>query len=218
MEIILIYAIIQLLTTAYGIAVIESVKPKIEKKIYDEGYVVNKNSLYKFNSTISDILHGFIPFYYLTKAIKLITTNNAIEYEAMKEIKKGKYINPNEIKKTEIINIPSEEEKVEVKEKIEFEKEKYTARKNNYVLYDTYDSPVSYKEEISSEENSLTPFSNDSKVIQNVIVRNNPTNSDIAKAISLLDENELEILNNNIKALIEIKKRKNTYKLEKDVA
>ena len=56
MEIILIYAIIQLLTTAYGIAVIESVKPKIEKKIYDEGYVVNKNSLYKFNSTISDIL------------------------------------------------------------------------------------------------------------------------------------------------------------------
>ena len=136
----------------------------------------------------------------------------------MKEIKKGKYINPNEIKKTEIINIPSEEEKVEVEEKIEFEKEKYTARKNNYVLYDTYDSPVSYKEEISSEENSLTPFSNDSKIIQNVIVRNNPTNSDIAKAISLLDENELEILNNNIKALIEIKKRKNTYKLEKDVA
>ena len=62
---ILVYVITQLVTTAYGLAVIESVKPFVEKQLRDIGYHRNKNSLYNFNNTFTNILKGFIPFYYL---------------------------------------------------------------------------------------------------------------------------------------------------------
>ena len=54
-NIMLVYIVTQLLSTAYGIAVIESVKPVIEKSLEDKGYVLrNKNSLYRFNNKISN--------------------------------------------------------------------------------------------------------------------------------------------------------------------
>ena len=55
-NIMLVYIVTQLLSTAYGIAVIESVKPVIEKSLEDKGYVLrNKNSLYRFNNKISNV-------------------------------------------------------------------------------------------------------------------------------------------------------------------
>ena len=47
-NLILAFIIAQLISTAYGLAVIGSVRPIIEKKLKDEGYVLkNKNSMYK---------------------------------------------------------------------------------------------------------------------------------------------------------------------------
>ena len=49
-NVIIAFIVAQLLSTAYGLAVIGSVKPIIEKKLKDQGYVLkNKNSMYKFN-------------------------------------------------------------------------------------------------------------------------------------------------------------------------
>ena len=42
-KVIIIYAIVQLMSTAYGLAVIESIRPMVEKKLKDQGYIQNKN-------------------------------------------------------------------------------------------------------------------------------------------------------------------------------
>ena len=74
-NVILVYIITQLISTAYGLAVIGSVKPLVEERLRDKGYVLkNKNSLYKFNEGLGDFFRGFIPFYYAAKAILLVPT------------------------------------------------------------------------------------------------------------------------------------------------
>lgn len=223
-NIILIYIVTQLLSTAYGVAVIESVKPVIEKSLEDKGYVLkNKNSLYKFNNKITNILKGFIPFYYAIKATKLVKGKNAIERAVNDEINNGKYITEEQFRQ---MIIEDEERKrnqiVDVKEpEIIFEKpEKYTARKNDYAVYDTYETPIEYITHISesTEELSLTPFMNDSKVVEHVMVKSDVTKEDIAKAIGELDAYELELLIDKINALAQIKRNKGSLVLEKDVA
>lgn len=223
-NIILIYIVTQLLSTAYGVAVIESVRPVIEKSLEDRGYVLkNKNSLYKFNNKITNILKGFIPFYYAIKATKLVKGKNAIERAVNDEINNGKYITEEQFRQ---MIIEDEERKrnqvVDVKEpEIIFEKpEKYTARKNDYAVYDTYETPIEYITHISesTEELSLTPFMNDSKVVEHVMVKNDITKEDIAKAIGELDAYELELLVDKINALAQIKRNKGSLVLEKDVA
>lgn len=223
-NIILIYIVTQLLSTAYGVAVIESVRPVIEKSLEDRGYVLkNKNSLYKFNNKITNILKGFIPFYYAIKATKLVKGKNAIERAVNDEINNGKYITEEQFRQ---MIIEDEERKrnqvVDVKEpEIIFEKpEKYTARKNDYAVYDTYETPIEYITHISesTEELSLTPFMNDSKVVEHVMVKNDVTKEDIAKAIGELDAYELELLVDKINALAQIKRNKGSLVLEKDVA
>ena len=66
-EFILGYIIVQLFSTAFGLAVIESVRPLVIQTLEREGYIKNKNSLYNFSYTLINILKGFIPFYYLLK-------------------------------------------------------------------------------------------------------------------------------------------------------
>ena len=111
---------------------------------------------------------------------------------------------------------------VDVKEpEIVFEKpEKYTARKNDYAVYDTYETPIEYITHVSesTDELSLTPFMNDSKVVEHVMVKDEVTKEDIAKAITELDAYELELLKDKIAALAEIKRKKGSLVLEKDVA
>ena len=196
-NIMLVYIVTQLLSTAYGIAVIESVKPVIEKSLEDKGYVLrNKNSLYRFNNKISNILKVFIPFYYAVKATKLVRGKNAIERAVNNEINSGEYITEEQMRQM----ILDEEERkrnqvVDVKEpEIVFEKpEKYTARKNDYAVYDTYETPIEYITHVSesTDELSLTPFMNDSKVVEHVMVKDDVTKEDIAKAITELDAYEL---------------------------
>ena len=223
-NIMLVYIVTQLLSTAYGIAVIESVKPVIEKSLEDKGYVLrNKNSLYRFNNKISNILKGFIPFYYAVKATKLVRGKNAIERAVNNEINSGEYNTEEQMRQM----ILDEEERkrnqvVDVKEpEIVFEKpEKYTARKNDYAVYDTYETPIEYITHVSesTDELSLTPFMNDSKVVEHVMVKDEVTKEDIAKAITELDAYELELLKDKIAALAEIKRKKGSLVLEKDVA
>ena len=111
---------------------------------------------------------------------------------------------------------------VDVKEpEIVFEKpEKYTARKNDYAVYDTYETPIEYITHVSesTDELSLTPFMNDSKVVEHVMVKDEVTKEDIAKAITELDAYELELLKDKIATLAEIKRKKGSLVLEKDVA
>ena len=62
----LIYIVAQLMTTAFGLAVIDKVQTTINARLHEKGYVLkNKNSLYNFNDGLLAFAKGFIPFYYL---------------------------------------------------------------------------------------------------------------------------------------------------------
>ena len=62
----LIYIVTQLMTTAFGLAVIDKVQTTISARLHEKGYVLkNKNSLYNFNDGLIAFAKGFIPFYYL---------------------------------------------------------------------------------------------------------------------------------------------------------
>lgn len=212
----LTYIVTQLLTTAFGLAVIDRVQTVIKTRLKEQGYVLkNKNSLYNFNDGMIAFLKGFIPFYYLYKALTLTSTPDAIEKEVEKGIASGKYKQLHQEEKVEeippVINIDNE---------ITFEKpEKYTARKNDLSLYDTYITPIEYvtKEETQEENLSLTPFTNENKTVEHVMIKENVTKSDIAKAIGELSVEELEALNTTILTLTQIKKNNMQLSL-KDVA
>ena len=211
----LFYIISQLVTNAYAFAVIESVKPLVVKELHNRGYVKNKNSLYNFNYTFSNILRGFIPFYYLRKAIKLVKTNGNIDAQADELIEKGKYVLDNE----EVIEVKTDEPIKE--EDLSFvESEKYVARKNNYSLYETYETPINYETRESTIDDNLqiTPFIEEEKIVKEPIIKNDVTNEDIAKAICELDSDELKELIDKIQTLQLIKSKNKELKLEKDIA
>ena len=213
----LIYIVAQLMTKAFGLAVIDKVQTTINARLHDKGYVLkNKNSLYNFNDGLIAFAKGFIPFYYLKKALDLTSGENAIEKEVERVISSGKYMNINQ-----------EEEKVEeyipqvtLQEDIQFEKpERYQARRNDLTLYDTYVTPIEYvtKEEKDQTKLSLTPFTGDNKVVEQVMVTSPVSKNDIARAIGELSVEELEALSNTITTLTQIK-RKNRQLSLKDVA
>ena len=213
----LIYIVAQLMTTAFGLAVIDKVQTTINARLHKKGYVLkNKNSLYNFNDGLIAFAKGFIPFYYLKKALDLTSGENAIEKEVERVISSGKYMNINQ-----------EEEKVEeyipqvtLQEDIQFEKpERYQARRNDLTLYDTYVTPIEYvtKEEKDQTKLSLTPFTGDNKVVEQVMVTSPVSKNDIARAIGELSVEELEALSNTITTLTQIK-RKNRQLSLKDVA
>lgn len=213
----LLYIISQLISTAYGLAVIESLNPIIKNQLTDKGYIEkNKNSLYNYNDRISNILKGFIPFYYAIKAVNLIKTPNPIDNEVNRMIKSGRYISKEDLllkeNKEKNEHIISEPE-------IVFEKpEKYVARKNDNSLYDTYITPVEYViNEVSKEELQLTPFEDPNRIVEHVMIKSEVTTEDIAKAISQLDADELGALNTTIANLKEIKNQNKVLEL-KDVA
>ena len=225
-KVIIVYAIIQLLTTAFGLSVIESVKPVVKTKLASDGYVVkSKNSLYEFNDKISKVLMGFIPGYYFIKALSLIGDKKVVDKQAKAEIENGNYIRESEVPEVQVID---EELKSDIKlnpeTSIIFEKpEKYKAKKNDVSLYNTYETPIEYiTREISKEEEkdfNISPFDSADKVVQHVVVKSEVTNADISRAISNLSVEELDDLANKIVSLADYKKRKkDEYKLEKEVA
>ena len=221
-NVILVFIIAQLISTAYGLAVIGSVKPIIEKKLKDEGYVLkNKNSMYKFNENLGKFFKGFIPFYYAIKAISLVQGKDPINEAARKEIENGEYITEEEREaqrqKEEFLKTASLAKPIEPE--IVFEKpEKYTARKNDYTLYDAYETPVEYITRETTKEDSLeiTPYA-DGKYIVPEAKEAEISKSDIAKAIAELDSYELYALGEKVEALADLKQKNKTLRL-KDVA
>ena len=213
----LIYIVAQLMTTAFGLAVIDKVQTTINARLHEKGYVLkNKNSLYNFNDGLLAFAKGFIPFYYLKKALDLTSGENAIEKEVEKVISSGKYININQEEEKEEEYIPQ----VTIQEDFRFEKpEKYTARRNDLTLYDTYVTPVEYVtlEEKDQNKLSLTPFTGDNTKVEQVVVTQSVSKNDIARAIGELNVEELEALASTITTLTQIKK-KNIQLSLKDVA
>ena len=213
----LLYVVSQLITTAFGLAVIDRVQETIKARLHEKGYVLqNKNSLYSFNDGIMAFLKGFIPFYYLMKALNLTSGDKAIEAEVERVISSGKYMNINPEEEKKIDETPI----VSIDTKIEFEKpEKYQARRNDLSLYDTYVTPIEYvtKEEKNEEKLSLSPFTDENRTVEHVMVKETVSKNDIAKAISELNVEELEALNSTIIALTQIKKNNKQLSL-KDVA
>lgn len=213
----LIYIVAQLMTTAFGLAVIDKVQTTINARLHEKGYVLkNKNSLYNFNDGLLAFAKGFIPFYYLKKALDLTSGENAIEKEVERVISSGKYMNINQEEEPVEEFIPQ----MTFQEDIQFEKpERYQARKNDLTLYDTYVTPIEYvtKEEKDQSKLSLTPFTGDNKVVEQVMVTSPVSKNDIARAIGELSVEELEALATTITTLTQIK-RKNRQLSLKDVA
>ncbi|NLC48476.1 MAG: hypothetical protein GX758_03865 [Tenericutes bacterium] len=223
-DVILIYAIIHLLSTAYGLSVIGSVKPLIEKRLQDQGYVEkNKNSLYRFNEDIGNFFKGFIPFYYAIKAINLVQGKNPIDKAVREEIKNKNYITSEELellKSTQSFQKDQSIAKINIEPEIIFEKpEKYTARKNDISIYNTYETPVEYMTRETSLDDKFepTPFVSIHEP-KPVIVKEEVTKNDIAKAISKLDAYELDMLEEKLRNLAILKRNSKKLTLEKDVA
>ena len=219
---VIIYAIMQLVSTAYGLAVIETLKPIVKpKNEYDSK---NKNSLYNYSSTIKDILKGFIPFYYFVKALSMLsltkdkTPNLVEENEYLKEEKTT----------PEVTVIEDEDTDYSIFRgnlRLDEKPEKYTARKNDISVYDDLETPIEYitrqntkTVEVDEKNLELTPFLGANNVIDHVVIKDEVTKNDIAKAISELDPYELELLRDKLETLADIKKRNMRLKLEKDAA
>lgn len=218
----LIYVVTQLMSTAFGLAVIDRVQMAIKTELREKGYILkNKNSLYNFNDSFILFAKGFIPFYYAIKALNMTSDKDLIQKEFQKAIESGKYININEIENnTELEEKPQEDFSLFIPEKTSFEApEKYRARKNDHTLYDTAISPIEYviKETEPADDLRLTPFDEENKIVEHVMVKKDITNEDIAKAISQLNIEELETLTQTINTLVNIKKNNQQLSL-KDVA
>ena len=188
LKVLIAYIIIQLLTTAYGVSVIETVRPLVEKKLYDDGYVIkNTYSMYKFNSKLNKILKGFIPFYYAYKAINLIKDGNPVEKAYNKQVE------PN----------------------VGFEKsEKYVARHNDFNLLEAKPKDVKYEiiENKDEENEFITPFK--PIVRQEKVMVKEITKKDVVKAIMDLNSNELDELDKRIQELSYIKKKNKSLILD----
>ena len=177
--------------------------------------------MYKFNENLGKFFRGFIPGYYAVKAILLVQGKDPIDRAVQKEIENGEYITREEREairqREEFLKTASLSKPIEPQ--IIFEKpEKYVARKNDYTLYDTYETPVEYitRETTKDETLDITPYTGVVKEVPKVIEKE-VTKNDIAKAIAELDAYELQALGEKVEALAEIKQRNKSLKL-KDVA
>lgn len=209
-DLFLIYIVTQLLTTAYGLTVISTLKPIIEERLKDRGYEEkNKNSLYVFNDKIKSFLLGLIPFYYGYKGLKLIQGKDVVNRAADEEIVSGNWITPDEQRK--IFELTELEQKKDdslfiPESQILFEKpEPYKARPTDYSIYDLYQTPIEYAEQEmnKTESTKITPFSiqpntqvlDESKGIDEVNVK------DVARYIGKLDMESLDQLSSEIDKL-----------------
>lgn len=162
-KVILIYLIVQLITTAFGLSVIETIRPIVNKKLIDDGYVLkNKNSMYKFNENLTSFLLGLIPCYYLFKALNMVKGSDAFEREAINQIRKGNYVTVEEyLYPTVEVNKEDTNVTKIVSEPEPYEKDyKHVARRNDYLLTETNENNVKFQEAYTeSDKLEITPFS-----------------------------------------------------------
>lgn len=179
MNILIIYATVQLLSTACMLAISDKIRPEINRIIENNGYNVNKvNTMLEFNDKLGKILKGFIPLYYAFLSISLIINKNKIESYALNEIKTGKYEKTNNIDNIDNATYDEEEEyiddsvinenfKVNIRPQKQYNwnlplTEKYVARRNNNIEFEINEIPNEIKEETITKEFSdevcLSPF------------------------------------------------------------
>ena len=224
-----IYVVCQLISTAYGITVINSAKriPALRKRLKAAGYTErDKNSLYRFNDWFKYFLKGFIPFYFAFKAMSLVNSQDPVGLLMKDEIDNGNYISKED---EEIFR--TEEEQAEASLAYDpniFKYEDvgtYKARKLDInEIYDEDETPIEYitREFEKNPDNKITPFVAEKaedneevdyveKVPEVIVVpdenESKVSNSDIAKAISELSEFELKALSEKISLLAESKKK-----------
>lgn len=210
-NVVLVFVIAHLLSTAYGISVIETVKPLVKKKLVDEGYILRKkSSMYKFNEGLTNFLKGFIPFYYAIKAFKLTNNNDPVYTASVEELYNRNYITRDEVEeekaRRELVKSVGKPSMV-VEPALGFNKsERYFARRTDLILSRDYKDKVEY--DIKHDDNlSITPF--DSSVVQIIKeVPKEPDKKDIVKAIMNLEPAELEMLDQSVRELIAVKSHK----------
>lgn len=224
----LIYGITQTISTAYGLTVIGAVKPLIENKLHEKGYVErNKSSLYQFNEKLGNFFKGFIPFYYAYKAIKLVEGRDCVDRAVDEEIVSGdNYITYDE--QRAIFNAAEAEKEqkhsIYVPEpKVEFEKpEKYKATKVDISLYNREETPIEYIEREMEREDALqiTPFTETETLKAKTMdySTREVTSKDVAKYISSMDYDTLVELGYNISRLAYSRRDKKLVLSEKDIA
>lgn len=222
-DLFLVYVVTQLLTTAYGLTVIGTLKPIIEEKLKNKGYSErDKNSLYKFNDQLTSVLLGLVPFYYGYKGLKLVKGKDAVDRAVDEEIVSGDWITKDEqrriFEKTELEK--NDESLFVPRARVEFEKpETYRARRVDNSLYDAYETPIEYATREMSESDALkiTPFMMVEELPK--VVESNLSAKEVARFITELDEEELKALRNEIdKLIIRIQEDNYILSLEKDVA
>ena len=220
-KVILVYAIIQLITTAFGLSVIETIRPIVNKKLLKDGYVLkNKNSMYKFNEDLTNFTMGLIPCYYLIKAMNMVRGSDAIEREAARQVKIGNYVTMEEYLYP-VVEINKEDKNVAkiVHEVEPFEKEyKHVARKNTYSFLESNGEKVKYSETYQNEQKELiTPYAE--RTVDTIIkeVAAKPTIKDILNAIYGLNPEDIDKLIDLLYQYSEKKKGHPVLKL-KDVA
>jgi hypothetical protein len=220
-KVILIYLIIQLITTAFGLSVIETIRPIVNKKLTRDGYVLmNKNSMYRFNENLSNFAKGLIPCYYLFKALNMVRGSDAIEREAARQVKKGNYVTMEQYLNP-VVEVNKEDKNVAriVQETEPFEKEyKHFARKNTYSFLESGAEKVQYQKEYKDDQSQLiTPYAE--KIVNTVIkeVIKKPTIKDILNAIYGLNPEDIDKLIDLLYQYSEKKKGHPVLKL-KDVA
>lgn len=220
-KVILVYAIIQLITTAFGLSVIETIRPIVNKKLLKDGYVLkNKNSMYKFNEDLTNFAMGLIPCYYLIKAMNMVRGSDAIERETARQVKIGNYVTMEEYLYP-VVEINKEDKNVAkiVHEVEPFEKEyKHVARKNTYSFLESNGEKVKYSETYQNEQKELiTPYAE--RTVDTIIkeVAAKPTIKDILNAIYGLNPEDIDKLIDLLYQYSEKKKGHPVLKL-KDVA
>ena len=200
-----IYVVCQLVSTAYGITVINSARriPALRKRLRESGYTKrDKNSLYKFNDWLSYFFKGFIPFYYAYKAIQLTNSADPVGMLMNEEINNGNYIS----KEDEAIFKDEEQRAADslAYDPNIFKYEEpgtYKARKIDInEIYDDYETPIEYitREFEKDSNNKITPFvdNHDENINNNIHIEKEP---EIIEIKDKKDEDEvIEVKNSNV--------------------
>lgn len=178
MNILILYIIIQLLSTSCILGVMEKVKPEINNIIKDNGYNPNKtNEMIEFNDKLGKILKGLIPLYYAVLSLSLITNKNKLEQYALNEIKTGKYEKIDNIDETyeeydEYVDdsVINENFKVNIRPQKQYDwklpvTEKYVARRNNSVNIEPKEEEIIEEFKVIEDKEidglGLSPFNKD---------------------------------------------------------
>ena len=211
----MIYVVIQLISTAYGLAVINAVSKVSEIKLKNNGYTLkSKNSLYEFNDGFINVLKGFVPLYYAIVAIKIARDPHPIETKIDEELKKNNYVLKEELNMNEL-----EMQAPIIKIEDDDIYEKYIARKNDNTLYDTHITPEEYiANDVVDDDISISPFTSkpvtfkESEPVKEVtrevvkeVSKVEVTDSDIARAVTKLSNSELVTLDKLINELLKIR-------------